>query len=53
MTKRYASPYQYILSNSIRKQMKIELEGKIVIIDEAHNIAQAAEDALTFEVSTK
>lgn len=33
--------------------MKIELEGKIVIIDEAHNIAQAAEDALTFEVSTK
>jgi len=45
-------PYNYILSNQLRKNMGISLEGAIVIIDEAHNISQAAEQALSFEINT-
>jgi len=31
-------PYNYLINPSIRASMKIDLKGKIVIIDEAHNI---------------
>ena len=33
--------------------MNIELADSIMIIDEAHNIGQAAEDALSFEITTE
>ena len=46
-------PYQYLLTESIRKQMKIQLTGNIVIVDEAHNIGKAAEEALSMEISTR
>ena len=46
-------PYNYILSKVYQKNMNIELEDAILIIDEAHNIAQAAEDALSFEINTE
>ena len=32
--------------------MKINLKNSILIIDEAHNIGQAAEQAYSFEIST-
>lgn len=46
-------PYNYIISESIRKRMSVELTDNIIIFDEAHNIGQAAEDALKIEISTK
>ena len=46
-------PYNYILSSQLRKNMQINLQDAIVIIDEAHNISQAAEQALSFEISTE
>ena len=45
-------PYQYLLDESIRKKMKIQLTGNIVIVDEAHNIGKAAEEALSMEISS-
>jgi Rad3-related DNA helicase len=45
-------PYNYIMSSQLRKNMEIELKDSILIIDEAHNISQAAEDALSFEINT-
>jgi Rad3-related DNA helicase len=32
--------------------MRIQLENAILIIDEAHNIGQAAEEAFSFEITT-
>jgi Rad3-related DNA helicase len=33
--------------------MKIDLANAVIIIDEAHNIAQCGEDALSFEINAK
>ncbi|CDS02763.1 hypothetical protein LRAMOSA00167 [Lichtheimia ramosa] len=44
-------PYNYILEPSIRKAMNINLEGSIVILDEAHNIEDAARSAASFEAT--
>ncbi|CDH53830.1 low quality protein: fanconi anemia group jprotein [Lichtheimia corymbifera JMRC:FSU:9682] len=44
-------PYNYILEPSIRKAMNIDLEGSIVILDEAHNIEDAARSAASFEAT--
>ncbi|KAJ2120345.1 hypothetical protein IW147_005155 [Coemansia sp. RSA 720] len=44
-------PYNYILDPAVRNAAGIELEGNIVILDEAHNIENAARDAGSFEVS--
>jgi len=32
------APYQYVLDRSIRKSMGIQLEGSVVVLDEAHNV---------------
>jgi Fanconi anemia group J protein len=38
-------PYNYVLSESIRNSIKLKLNNKIIIFDEAHNIEDAAESA--------
>ncbi|XP_068623451.1 Fanconi anemia group J protein homolog [Battus philenor] len=44
-------PYNYLIEPSIRSSMQIDLEGNIVIIDEAHNIEDICRDAATFTFS--
>ena len=44
-------PYTYLVDPFIRKSMKIDLEGAIVIIDEAHNIEDACREAASGEWS--
>lgn len=36
-------PYNFLLSKGMRDRMNIELRDAIIVIDEAHNITQAAE----------
>ncbi|OAQ24143.1 hypothetical protein K457DRAFT_24371 [Linnemannia elongata AG-77] len=38
-------PYSYLIDPQIRKAMDIDLENSIVILDEAHNIEDAAREA--------
>ncbi|KAF9984021.1 Fanconi anemia group J protein [Mortierella antarctica] len=38
-------PYSYLIDPQIRKAMDIDLDNAIVILDEAHNIEDAARDA--------
>ena len=45
-------PYTYILSKAQRKANNIDLKNSVIIVDEAHNIGQAAEDAFSFEMSS-
>ncbi|KAJ1899188.1 hypothetical protein LPJ66_002269 [Kickxella alabastrina] len=44
-------PYNYILDPGVREAAGIELEGNIVILDEAHNVENAARDAGSLEVT--
>ena len=46
-------PYSYIMDPAIRKAMDIDLEGSIVIFDEAHNIEDEAREAASAEVTLK
>ena len=41
-------PYNYVADNRIRDRLKIQLEGDILIFDEAHNISQVIEEASSF-----
>eukprot|EP01080_Neovahlkampfia_damariscottae_P008724 gene8724-672_t len=43
-------PYNYLVDPNIRTTTHIELEGNIVIIDEAHNIEDVSRDAASFSV---
>jgi len=36
-------PYNYLMSRSIRAGLKIDINNAVVIIDEAHNVQEAAE----------
>lgn len=44
------APYNYIIDPSLRKQMSINVNGDIVIIDEAHNIESSCRDAATLNL---
>ncbi|KAI8388666.1 uncharacterized protein BYT42DRAFT_491310 [Radiomyces spectabilis] len=44
-------PYNYIIDPNIRSALDIDLENNIVIIDEAHNIEDAARSAGSFEIN--
>ncbi|KAJ1833981.1 hypothetical protein LPJ63_002316 [Coemansia sp. RSA 2711] len=44
-------PYNYILDPAVRKAAGINLDHNVVILDEAHNIENAARDAGSFEVT--
>ncbi|GKC00398.1 fanconi anemia group J protein, partial [Tanacetum coccineum] len=43
-------PYNYIINPQIRKAMEISVEGNIIILDEAHNIEDIAQDAGCIDV---
>ena len=43
-------PYNYVADAQIREKLKIDLKSDILIIDEAHNIAQVIEDSSSFKV---
>ena len=38
-------PYNYLLDKTIRKSLSVNLNGSVVIFDEAHNIMKTCEDA--------
>ena len=43
-------PYNYLLSKRLREGMGLKLKDSIIIIDEAHNIANAAESVMEVEI---
>ena len=47
------SPYNYIISESIRSNRKIVLNDDIVVIDEAHNISNALMDVASYDMTAK
>ena len=46
-------PYNYIFSPTILTNMKLKLENKIIIIDEAHNVKNVAKSAYSKKVLVK
>jgi len=44
-------PYTYLINPFIRERMEIDLRGKILIFDEAHNIEKQIEEANSYEFS--
>ena len=47
------APYQYIFNEHIRRRIKLELTGKVLIFDEAHNADQIGQDALSGNLSER
>ena len=45
-------PYNYIFDPSIKKRMKIPMKNAILIIDEAHNIQEVCNDAVSKDFDT-
>lgn len=48
-----AMPYSLLLSKDTRESMGIDLQGNIVIFDEAHNIVEAMNNTYKVEVTNK
>lgn len=48
-----AMPYAMLLSKDTRESLGVELEGNVVIFDEAHNIIEAVNSTYTVEVTSK
>jgi regulator of telomere elongation helicase 1 len=46
-------PYNYLIDEKIRENYEINYKNSIIIFDEAHNIASAAEDVSSFEIKSK
>jgi len=46
-------PYNYLLGNQCRKNTKINVKGKVVVFDEAHNVETFAEDTNSLKLSIK
>ncbi|KAJ1957741.1 hypothetical protein GGI12_004939 [Dipsacomyces acuminosporus] len=44
-------PYNYILDPGVRGAANIELDGSVVILDEAHNVENAAREAGSMEIT--
>jgi len=47
------APYQYIFNESIRLKVGLEIEGKILIFDEAHNADKIGQEVLSDTVSER
>lgn len=45
-------PYNYLIDEKIRENFALDLTNSVVIIDEAHNIAQCCEDISSFNINT-
>jgi Rad3-related DNA helicase len=43
-------PYNYVIDEKIRENLKLDFENSIIILDEAHNIKRICEEAASFEV---
>lgn len=48
-----AMPYAMLLSKDTRESLGVQLEGNVVIFDEAHNIIEAVNSTYTVEVTSK
>ncbi|KAJ6228529.1 fanconi anemia group j protein [Anaeramoeba flamelloides] len=46
-------PYNYLIEPTIRKNLKIDLDNEVVIIDEAHNIENVCREVLDFSTDSK
>lgn len=46
-------PYNYLIDEKIRENFDIAQANSIIIFDEAHNIAQVAEETASFEIKVK
>lgn len=46
-------PYNYLIDEKIRENFDISHANSVIIFDEAHNIAQVAEETASFEVKAK
>jgi Fanconi anemia group J protein len=44
-------PYNYLIDARLRKTFELDFKNTILIIDEAHNIRESAEEVSTFEIS--
>ncbi|XP_077573779.1 regulator of telomere elongation helicase 1 isoform X2 [Stigmatopora nigra] len=44
------APYNYLLDAKIRKAHGIELNGSVIILDEAHNVEKTCEEANSFDI---
>lgn len=47
------APYQYIFNEHIRSRVKLELSGRVLVFDEAHNADQIGQDALSDTLSER
>jgi Rad3-related DNA helicase len=47
------APYQYIFNENIRARVKLELNGRVLVFDEAHNADQIGQDALSDTLSER
>jgi len=47
------APYQYIFNEHIRSRVKLELSGRILVFDEAHNADQIGQDSLSDTLSER
>jgi DNA excision repair protein ERCC-2 len=47
------APYQYIFNEKIRASIKLELNNKILVFDEAHNADQISQDVLSDTLSER
>jgi hypothetical protein len=46
-------PYNYLIDEKIRENFDINYKNSVIIFDEAHNVAQVAEDVSSFEIKSK
>jgi len=46
-------PYNYLIDEEIRERTKISYQNSIIIIDEAHNVANCSEEMASFDINTK
>lgn len=46
-------PYNYLIDEKIRENFELNFEDSCIIFDEAHNVAQCAEDVTSFEIKSK
>ena len=46
-------PYNYLINEEFREKMGLDLQNKIILVDEAHNIASAAQSAYNLSLKTE